>query len=194
METLVLHPTSTAQWHALVNDAEQAAHCRLDEDLESYLVFLLMRFAGQPQVTARVLALDYLDGLLGTGREGRDRLRDVGDVCLLYSGLFPQVAARRRVRISYYVQLGRTAYRELSNRLENGFAQIYVHLSQAFVSLMDVLQAMRTMGHQRPALLPLEAYELWEDTGSVSARRSLSAVTRAVPVHLAHAPKLGLPH
>jgi hypothetical protein len=182
MENLVLHPTSMAQWLALVHDAETAAAHRLDEELESYLVFLLMRFAGQPQVTARVLALEYLDGLLAGGRERKDRLRDVGDVCLLYSGLFPQMAARRRVRLSYFVQLGRTAYRELSDRLERGFAQVYLNLAHGFVPLMDVLQAMRTLPRGTPVLQPLEAFELWEDTGSSSARRSLRAVTDAVPV------------
>jgi hypothetical protein len=182
METLVLHPTSMAQWLALVHDAETAADRRLDEELESYLVFLLMRFAGQPQVTARVLALEYLDGLLAGGRERKDRLRDVGDVCLLYSGLFPQMAARRRVRLSYFVQLGRTAYQELSDRLERGFAQVYLNLAHGFVPLMDVLQAMRALPRDAPVLQPLEAFELWEDTGSSAARRSLRAVTDALPV------------
>jgi hypothetical protein len=182
METLVLHPTSTAQWHALVNEAQAAADTRLDEELESYLVFLLMRFAGQPQVTARVLAIEYLDGLLALGWQGRERLRDVGDVCLLYSGLFPQMATRRRVRVSYYIDLGRAAYRELGYRLGRGRAPFYVHLAQAFVSLMDVLQATRTLRSRGPTLRPLEAFELWEDTGSTAARRSLQAITVALPV------------
>jgi hypothetical protein len=180
METLVLHPTSTAQWHALVNEAQNAADTRLDEDLESYLVFLLMRFVGQPQLTSRVLALEYLEGLLAMGRQRRERLRDVGDVCLLYSGLFPQMATRRRVRISYYVDLGRAAYRELGQKLESG--RFYVHLAQAFVSLMDVMQAMRALQNRGPALHPLEAFELWEDTGSASARRTLRAFTGGLPV------------
>ena len=55
MAKLVIQPTSTAQWHALVSEAESAASCVLNEDLESYLVFLLMRFASNPHMLARVI-------------------------------------------------------------------------------------------------------------------------------------------
>ena len=57
MSKLVLHPTSTAQWHSLVCEAESASNIYLDEELQSYLVFLLMRFLDKPAMAAKVLAL-----------------------------------------------------------------------------------------------------------------------------------------
>jgi hypothetical protein len=64
MSTLVLQPTSTAQWHKLVREAENAADHQLQEDLESYLVFLLMRFVNNPAIVSKIMAMEYLDGLL----------------------------------------------------------------------------------------------------------------------------------
>lgn len=183
MRTLVVNPTSTAQWQALVHDAQAACEFRLGEELESYLVFLLMRFSDRPQMATAVLALEYLNGLLAAGRMRIDQLRDVGDQCLLFSGLFPLRAERRRVKISYYVSLGRSAYHQLSESVsQTSTAAFYCHLSDGFVRMMDVLQAMRELNGCEPLLDPLKAFELWQETGSDSALRNLRQVTDAIPV------------
>ncbi len=181
MKPLVLEPTATAQWHALVNEAAQRCDCRLDETLESYLVFLLMRFTGRPEVTASVLALEFLQGAHASGRARREQLQEVGDKCLLFSGLFPRRADRCLVRVGYFVALGRTAYHELAASLARGAAETYTRLSEGFVTLMDVLQAMRGMTGN-PALTQLAAVELWHDTASRGALRQLQGYTDATPV------------
>lgn len=182
MQPLVLHPTSTAQWRDLVQEAARHADRPLDEDVESYLVFLLMRFTADAALASRTMALEYLESLLASGRERRDRLRDVGDQCLLFSGLFPQVARRRRVRVHYFVELGRGAYDQLAAEAAHSLAAIFRALAEGFVPLMDVLQAMRRMGDGgHPLLDPLEAFELWDATGSREARAQLARHTTAVP-------------
>lgn len=185
MDRLLLEPTTTALWQSLVSEAAESVDHSLNEDRESYLVFLLMRFANRPDMAASILALEYLESTLSTGKEQHDKLRDVGDQCLLYSGLFPQRAERRRVKISYYVDLGRSAYHQLSdtlgNAIEGGMSTMYADLCKHFVSLMDVLQAMRELGTGQPCLEPIQAIDLLHDTGSRSAARSLQAVTDAAP-------------
>lgn len=99
MESLTLHTNPTAQWHSLIVQAQASTQRQLTEDSESYLVFLLMRFAGQPQMTAKHLAIDYLQGMHESGGTRNTQLREVGDVCLLYAGLFPRLALRRRVSV-----------------------------------------------------------------------------------------------
>lgn len=181
MATLDIHPTATAQWHALINEAETAAARPLVEELESYLVFLLMRSTRRPEIAGKVLALDYLNGMLARGHIRQDRLRDVGDQCLLYSGLFSEQAGRRQVKVSYFVDLGRSAYQQLSVTLKDSYSQLYAQLSQDFIALMDVLLAIRRSGSAKPWLEPLSAYELWRDTGSREAYRALR-LNGAVPV------------
>ncbi len=166
METLVLQPTAVAQWQSLVKEAESSSHCQLEEDLESYLVFLLMRFTGEQGMAGRVLTLDYLYAMHEIGQVQCGKLRDVGDLCLLHAGLFPLRAQRRRVSISYFVDLGRSAYLHLAGHMRNSSAETYAHLAHDFVQLMDILQAMRTLEGQPSLLEPLAAHELWSATGS----------------------------
>ncbi len=172
MADLVLEPTATAQWHALVSEAEAVCEYRLGEELESYLVFLLMRFVSRPDMAGRVMAMEFLRGAAAAGRLQLDRLRDVGDQCLLYSGFYPEQAERRNVRASYFVDLGRSAYGMLAERLRDAAADIYGDLARAFVNLRDVLHAMRELDAEA-ALDPLANMDLWRQTGSRQARRNL---------------------
>lgn len=181
MANLILEPTSTAQWHALVSEAESASARQLDETLESYLVFLLMRFVARPDLAGRVMAIDYLRGSAASGQLKEVALRDVGDQCLLFSGLYPRHAERRMVRVSYFVELGRGAYGQLAERLRHAGAEVYQQLAEGFIALMDVLQAMRSLDGS-PALDPLQGLELWADTGSRSGWESLRARTDSVSV------------
>ncbi len=172
-----------AQWHALVEEAEQHAGVHLDEELESYLVFTLMRYLRRPDMASRVLALDFLESFHQQARVRSESLRDVGDQCLLYSGLFPRRAERRRVRVSYYVDLGRSAYRNLADGLSE-LARLFERMAEEFVSAMDILQAIRAVGGQEIGLGALQAHELWADTGSATARAELARHTGAQPIRL----------
>ncbi len=184
MKTLITHPTDCAQWQALVAEAESVAACPLVEEMESYLVFLLMRFSRKPEIAGNILALEYLQGMLTRGHDQQGRLRDVGDQFLLYSGLFPQRAGHRHVRVSYFVDLGRSAYQQLSEVMSRSYADLYAHLSRDFVALMDVLHAIRRLGGSVPCLPPLPAYELWNDTGSRQAYQTLRQTTQGQPIAL----------
>jgi len=188
MSDLLLHPTSTAQWHALVTEAQKAAHQHLEETLESYLVFLLMRYVTEPALASRILAIEYLNGVHTEGRERRSKLRDVGDQCLLYSGLFPQRADRLRVKISYFVNLGRSAYAEVSSTARENPGDLYEQLAESFVGLMDILQTLRDLGSQQACLTPLNAIELWRDTGSDHARRTLEKTSKGTPIFIEPGP------
>ena len=174
MSELVLHPTSTAQWHSLVSEAEAAAHCQLDETLESYLVFTLMRFCQRPDLAGSVMALEFLEGLQKTGLAQHDSLRDVGDKCLLVSGLFPQTARRRQVSVTYFVDLGRSAYQQLHEKAHS----VYGQLAEDFVPMMDVLLALRGLDPNAEQLNLLESYHLWEKSNSEQA---LKRVQEQVP-------------
>lgn len=189
MTSLVLHPTDIAQWHALVAEAQAASEHRLDEALESYLVFLLMRFADQPQMVERIMALDYLKASGRTSPEQCDKLRDVGDQCLLFSGLFPHLADRRLVKISYYVNIGRSAYDQLAVLVDRKSEQLFASLAQAFVAVMDVLHTIRTL-NGNPALTAIQASQLWADTGSRVAYDTLREHYQVEPFTL----RAGLRH
>jgi len=181
MRQLILHATSTAQWHTLLNEAQKHSAIYLKEDLESYLVFLLMRFAEQPSLATSVLGLEFLHGCQTLSDPNRIHLlKEVGDKCLLFAGLFPGRAKRRRVKVSYFVKLGRTAYSTLSN-YQFPEEPLFTHLCQEFTNLMDVLQATR---EDTCAIELLESLELWHETGSKAAWQRWMNACSSLPVFI----------
>lgn len=186
---LITGSTATQLWQRLIREAQDELNCPLGEELESYLVLMLGHYTRQSALGHRILSLDYLKVVQSSGNRianstgHAQTLREVGDHCLLTSGLFPQRARRRRVQVSYYVDLGRSAYSSLSMSVNQAWSRFYQQMSEAFVMLMDVLQAMRPREEMPRWLPPLEAHELWCDTGARVARRILTDTsTDAHPV------------
>ena len=171
---IVTSLTSTALWHEIVHEAERACSVSFKEDIESYLVFLLMRYINKPEFVKQIIAMDFLHAVELRSAHREQSLRDVGDKCLLFSGLFPGIAKTRLVRLSYFVKIGQASYFGISRKNND----LYDHLSNQFVSLMDVLQSIRQSSQKYPDLLPLQAYELWSETGSQRAFTMLKQYTQ----------------
>ncbi len=181
MSRIIVGSSSTAEWQKLVHDGEIASDTQLGEELQSYLVFLLMRYLAKPDLTNRIMALEYIDSLASSGSIQKEQLRDVGDSCLLFSGFFPKVADKRRVNVGYYVGMGQSAYHQLAEICQEKMSDLFHCVGDGFVRLMDVLQAIRSFDSVN-ALSPLEAFDLWQSTGSIQALKSLQYSTNAIPV------------
>jgi len=177
MSKIVLESSSTAQWHKLVNEAEASCQQPLSEELESYLVFLLMRHTQKSEITSNIMAVDYLESLTINGQLQQDKLRDVGDQCLIFSGLFPKIAEKRLVKVSYYVGIGVSAYHYLAETCKSQLCEFYHLLADRFVHLMDILHVIRSMNQSAETLSTLEALELWGDTQSKIALQTVQSVT-----------------
>jgi hypothetical protein len=143
MKKLILHPTETCQWHALVNEAQASTRLVLNESTESYLVFLLMRFSQGPKLIESVIALDFLESLRSSRSRQVELLRDVGDKSLLFCGLFPGIAKRRHVSINYFSDMGQAAYLSAGEMQASQLAELFLQLSAQFITLQQILQAMR---------------------------------------------------
>ncbi len=175
----ILDSSELAQWHTLVHEAERDYGCQLDENMQSYLVFTLMRFARKQQLNSRALAVDFLKSQQLPHNLRSEQLRDIGDQCLLVSGLYPQSAKKRQVGITYYVDLGRSAYQHISEVTQQGIADLYQQLAESLVLLMDLLLTIRR--YSAPAMEPLAALDLWQKTGSQAAFGQIS--DSAMPLH-----------
>jgi hypothetical protein len=171
--TVLTSPTSVALWYDAIKYAEDRCSIALKEDLEAYLVSLLIRYTNKPEVAKQILATAFLEALQLRENERHATLQYVGDQCLLFAGLFPRVAEKRHVKISYFVGIGRSAYANVSKKTNDLFGS----LAMQFVVLMDVLQSIR----QHQELLPLEAYNQWDTVGSQRALRVLQGYTKGTP-------------
>ncbi len=181
MQDWILEPNATASWHRLVVEAETRTDSVLEEGCESYLVFLLMRYLRCRGVARRALALGFLEALEQAGGRRRESLRDVGDQCLIVAGLFPQLADRRRVTLSYFVDLGTSAYDEAATGMPGDSEALFRALARAFVPMTDVLRAIRDDPRTDP-MEPLEAAERAFSLDSRHARRRLETYTEGTPV------------
>jgi hypothetical protein len=171
--TLLTSQTPIALWHNVIKEAEEQCDIILNEELEAYLISLLMRYIDKPEVAQQIFATAFLEGLQKPQQQRHLSLQNVGDQCLLYAGLFPRHAAKHHVKLTYFVDLGRAAYANISNVTND----LYSALAFQFVVLTDILQSIR----QPPDLLPLEAYEQWSELGSQRALTILQSYTHGIP-------------
>lgn len=132
-------------WQALVHEAGQRTHTVLDDTRESYLVFVLLRYQGDATLLARAQALEWLQAQDQVGSVRADALRDVGDRCLLIAGLYPGLAARRRVGADYFIDLGRGAYAEVAVASRHSYAALFEQLARSYRDLVRTLRALRDL-------------------------------------------------
>ncbi len=175
MKDSMLTLSSEAQWHSLVHEAQAKTHLHLSEMLEHYLVVLLIRFTRRAQSLSDAVAPHYLEAMSSECSQRPAELRDVGDTCLLLSGLFPGRTSKLAVNTDYYIGLGRSAYGEAAAHLDTDEHPLFTTLARRFISAMDVLMAIRLMNSNH-AMLPdaLSAFELNQQHGSNSAGQVLS--------------------
>lgn len=177
---LLVNSTLTGLWHDIIHEAEAACTIFLKEEIEAYLVFLLARYVNKPQIVKQIIAKEFMEGLKHSHHHHQRALamQEVGDKCLIFSGLFPQIAEKRLVKISYFVNIGQASYESISHKSTD----LYGMLARQFVPLMDVLQSIRRYTKDMPDLQPLQAYELWDEVGSTRAFQVLSQNSLVAPV------------
>ncbi|WP_232019644.1 hypothetical protein [Candidatus Rickettsiella viridis] len=103
----------------------------------------------------------------------------------MFAGFFPEQAEKRHVKIKYFIELGRTAYVQVASLSKKQSATLYQSLSCGFISLMEVLHAIRGLSDPLNELSPLQAFELWTDVKSQHAldvlkRRTSGLIIRGV--------------
>ena len=169
MADILTRESATALWQELVRDAETRAGRPLGEDLESYLVFTLMRHYRDAPLAHRVVAVEWLEALQREGRQRSDELRDVGDRCLLIAGLYPELAQRRRVPLSYFVEVGRSAYDQLATDLRAALSELYAEVARAFAQLVRVLVEVRQLSGEWRGIAPIDRHALALQAGEPDA-------------------------
>src|SRR5579883_93328 len=114
--SLVIRETPMHLWHDTIKQAENRCSISLKEEVEYYLVSLLMRYTHQPELIKQIFATAFLEAVKRRENERKQSLQCVGDQCLLFAGLFPRVAEKRHVKLSYFVNMGRKAYIAISHK------------------------------------------------------------------------------
>jgi hypothetical protein len=144
----ILEPTITATWVKFVKAGEEHAGIGLNEELESFLVFSLIRFAERTDLLSFTLALEYLkDATEYFGKKKEQALKEVGDVSLIIAGIFPERSHRLGVPPSYFSEVGQLAFTELADsfatRKLHGLENLYRNVGNGFPIMTEVLHSAR---------------------------------------------------
>lgn len=154
---ILTESTSTALWYQMLQEAQSKCQIILSSDIESYLILMLTRYLTYTTLAQEMMASTFLKGIQLPTRLRATVLQDIGDRCLLISGLFPFVAEKRLVKLRYYIDIGQIAYEVISQKNND----IFSSLSKQFIPLMDVLQSFRPSTFEP---LPLEISQIWENS------------------------------
>ena len=165
MRKLKLTQTALAGWHDVVVEAQKASQILLPEDAEHYLVSLLLRYTDQPQFVNNIIGRLCLESLQQKPKKQQQSLRVVGDQCLLFAGLFPDIATRRQVSVDYYLDIGKGAYQQISGLERTVAAELYQELAIHFHCMASILQTLRHLSDEdKPTNPNLEA--IWQNLDS----------------------------
>jgi hypothetical protein len=178
VEQVPLYLPETARWYALISQAEYETRCQLPVDAEHYLVRMLLRFTKEQE--NRYVQEDRPEMSGGERQKSYEKLNRLGDQCLLMTGLFPDHQGKYPFPFSHFVETGENAYRELARGRDR--QGLFTFLGDNFVLLMDVLQQVRELCDGYQFLDPIQAYDIWQETGSQRALSVLSGMTCSFPV------------
>lgn len=167
-----------------VHEAMEHQNLKAPEGVEFYLVNLLHECRKTEDLYGTCtegfreepLALLFSRAVQADDLQRIKLLKRLGDFTLYISGFFPASFTRQIVDSSYYIQMGESAYGNLSSLLAHkaAFSEIFSDLAQRFVAYVDILTEVSEKSHIRKDSDLLRLYERWLKTGSVHARQLLS--------------------
>lgn len=139
----IIHPTEIAHWYFLVNESQSKLNINLSTEVESYLVFLLMRYSSQPQIFDSIISIEFLKNINNTGNVRKSKFQEIGDKCLIFCGLFPERTKNLSVNEDYFKNLGISCYSSVSLDKLYSLASLYEEMSNSFVASTKVLNSLR---------------------------------------------------
>lgn len=141
--SLIIDKNELAAWHSLITEAALNSGIQLHENLESYLVFLMMRFIKQSDLQETIFTEEFIKLQGKTTPHQKMALQSLADKCLLFTGFYPAALLKKGIHLEYFVQLGKSAYAQLAEISKESYALLYNSLSDHFLLLMDVLFASK---------------------------------------------------
>lgn len=169
-----------AGWRALLTTAQHSVGTYLPAIVDDYVIRLLYQAVGQPAENLDACATAYVQRTLMKCQQAPN-LATLGDQSLLLAGLFPEHAIRNGIPLTTFVQIGVNAYGEYAATAGDPSRAIYSAMAECFVTVLDALHTLRALAQKDPVIDALNAYQLWQETGSAHAWQVLRRLTLSLP-------------
>ena len=174
-----------------IEAAERRLNIELRPHVKLYLIHLLKRLSEDKDffysdvVQDKPLAVVLLEALHKNIFEKLRDLKAVGDLSLIFSGLYPEHLTRRLVDIDYFIGIGRKSYHLLSDFYSNYQSKqdlfiLYSQLVADFICLIEVLTEISGDLHFMDELDVVKALRRWQAT-KISKYRDILERENIVP-------------
>jgi hypothetical protein len=180
-KTLFMQPTEF--FSDAVKDALKQRKISSSPLANEYLVKLLTHYIFTDNLfdetsggkkTRSTLAELYLKAMNAEPSIRADLLKKLGDTSLYISGFFSESLNRKVVDLSYYVNMGETAFHSLSTTVnEEAYSDLFKDFSKQFVKYMDVLNYISQQANLQNNSNLLKLYENYQKTGSDLIKETL---------------------
>ncbi|MDY6821387.1 MAG: hypothetical protein SVN78_07185 [Deferribacterota bacterium] len=145
-----VYKNTKALFAELIDEFEKKLGITLSEYSKIYLMSFLEKLA-ESYEHFYILAIDekplieiLLEALHKDLFKKITELKLVGDICLLFSGLYPDYTSNKIIDIDYYINIGRSSYSFIANTYRNlkskeDLYTLYLKLTEEFQSLTSIL-------------------------------------------------------
>jgi len=141
-----------------IESAEEKLNIRLSKYTKIYILDLLKRLCTERDplnleiIGDKPLAIVLMEAVRKDIFQKIRDLKAVGDISLIFSGLYPEYLTRRLVDIDYYIEIGKRSYHLLSDTYSNLNKQqdlfiLYSQLVAEFITLIQILTEMASDLH-----------------------------------------------
>ena len=131
-----------SSWYDLLVEAQKETSIFLPPSLEHYVSLLLKHYLSRLDFFEEPIGIELL--ACATKTVPLIQYQDVGDRCLIISGLFPDLVVRKNVSQGYLKKIGKSAYYQVSLQSDKTIQPLFFHLYTQFEEISTIL------GHFRP--------------------------------------------
>lgn len=167
-----------------VSDALKSRKISATPLVNEYLVKLLTHYmfadnlfdetSENGKKTRSTLAELYLKAMNSEPSLRCDLLKKLGDTSLYITGFFSESLNRKIVDISYYINMGESAFHSLASSVhEETYSKLYKDFSTQFVRYMEALNYISKQSNLQKDSNLLKLYENYQKTGSELIRETL---------------------
>lgn len=167
-----------------VEEALNQRQVQVSDPARQYLVELLTHFISVDHLfefdekvgkkRQEALAILYLKAQNSPTALKVELLKKLGDTSLYVSGFFGDSLSRKIVDVDYYVEMGETAYYQLSSEVnDEKQSEVFHEYSKRFVDFVDVLTLISQASQIQSDEDLLKLYDRYLATGSPLAEKQL---------------------
>ncbi|WP_119343986.1 hypothetical protein [Facilibium subflavum] len=139
---LIMEKTAISAMYHLVQEGEKNSGVFLEEDLQAFIVYALLRNIRNNALKDFVFAEELLSAIQSMSIK---RLEVILDHALIYAGMYPKRVKKAGLSKTYYCDIGISASEHLSvyhAKLRSSYEEVYRKIAKQFDELVYVLKSL----------------------------------------------------